>query len=62
MPLRFAHGVLSFTNSNVEYLLGKLDGIARTFGHEASIPYQPVHGAKIETETPPLKAEDLRYR
>ncbi len=23
---------------NVEYLLGKLDGIARTFGHETSMP------------------------
>ena len=26
------------TVSNVEYLLSKLDGITRTFGHEASMP------------------------
>jgi hypothetical protein len=37
MPLGFAHGVFGFANSDVEYLLGKLDGIARTFGHEPSI-------------------------
>ena len=37
MPLRFAHRILCFTDSNIEYLLRKLDGIARTFGHEASI-------------------------
>jgi len=30
MPLRFANGIFSFANGNVEYLLGKLDGIART--------------------------------
>lgn len=38
LPLGFAHSVLSFANGNVENLLGKLDGIARTFGHEASMP------------------------
>jgi len=37
LPLGFANRVLSFANGNVEYLLGKLDGIARTFGHETSI-------------------------
>jgi hypothetical protein len=34
LPLGLAYGVLSFTNRNVENLLGKLNGIARTFGHE----------------------------
>jgi hypothetical protein len=34
-PLGFANGVLSFADGNVEYLLSKLDGIARTFGHES---------------------------
>ncbi len=38
-PLRFAHSILSFANSDVEYLLGKLNGIARTFGHEMSMPH-----------------------
>jgi hypothetical protein len=33
-----AYGILSFSDGNVEYLLGKLDGIARTFGHETSMP------------------------
>jgi hypothetical protein len=37
MALRFANRVLSLTDGNVENLLGKLDGIARTFSHEASI-------------------------
>jgi hypothetical protein len=35
--LRFADCVLSFTYGDFENLLGKLDGIARTFGHETSI-------------------------
>ena len=38
MPLGFAHGIFGFADGNVEYLLGKLDGIARTFGHETSMP------------------------
>lgn len=37
MPLRLAHSVLSFANGNVEYLFGKLDGIAWTLRHEPSI-------------------------
>jgi len=41
MALRFAHGVLSLANGNVEYLLGKLDGIARTFAHKASMRQPP---------------------
>jgi hypothetical protein len=32
-----AYGVLSFTNGNIEHLLGKLGGIARTFCHGLSI-------------------------
>jgi hypothetical protein len=38
MLLNFAYRVLGLTNGNVEYLLSKLDGIARTFGHETSMP------------------------
>ena len=34
MALGFANRVLSFANGDVEYLFGKLGGIARTFGHE----------------------------
>lgn len=37
MSLGFAHGIFGFANGDVENLLGKLDGIARTFGHEPSI-------------------------
>ena len=38
MTLGLANRILSFANGNVEYLLGKLDGIARTFRHEPSMP------------------------
>lgn len=38
MPLGFANCILNFTDGNIEYLLGKLGGIARTFRHEASMP------------------------
>jgi hypothetical protein len=38
MALGFAHCVLSFTNGNIEDLLGKLDGITRTLRHESSMP------------------------
>jgi hypothetical protein len=37
IALRFTHRILSFADGNVEYLLGKLDGIAGTFRHELSI-------------------------
>jgi hypothetical protein len=37
LPLGFTNGILYFANSNIEYLLGKLGGITRTFGHETSI-------------------------
>jgi hypothetical protein len=37
LSLRLADRVLSFSNGDVEYLLGKLDGITRTFGHKTSI-------------------------
>jgi hypothetical protein len=36
--LRFANRILSFAYGNIEYLLGKLYGVARTFGHETSMP------------------------
>ena len=56
MPLRFANGILSFANGNVEYLLGKLDGIARTFGHETSMPQAgpTFYRAKFQTEALPI--------
>lgn len=38
MTLGCANGIFSLAYGNVEYLLGKLDGIARTFGHEPSMP------------------------
>ncbi|MGA8312037.1 MAG: hypothetical protein WB755_18530 [Terriglobales bacterium] len=38
MPLRFADGVFGFASGDVEDLLGKLGGITRTFGHDASMP------------------------
>jgi len=38
MSLQFAHRILSLSNGNIKYLLGELDGITRTFGHEASMP------------------------
>jgi hypothetical protein len=37
MALRLANSVLSFAYGNVEYLLGKLDGIARALRHKPSI-------------------------
>jgi hypothetical protein len=37
LSFRLANAILSLANGDVEYLLSKLDGIARTFGHEASI-------------------------
>lgn len=38
MPLGLAYRVLSLADGNVEYLLGKLDGITRTFDHATSMP------------------------
>jgi hypothetical protein len=38
LSLGLTHSVLSLANGNVEYLFGKLGGIAGTFGHEASMP------------------------
>jgi len=34
MPLGFANAILSFADGNIEYLLGKLDGIAGALRHE----------------------------
>jgi hypothetical protein len=41
LPLGLANGILRIANGNVEHLLGKQNGIARTFGHEASMPQAP---------------------
>lgn len=56
MPLRFTNRVLSFADGNVEYLLGKLNGIARAFGHEMSMPQavRTFYGVKIQTDTLPM--------
>jgi len=53
IPLGFANRVLGFASGDVEDLLGELDGITRTFGHEASMPQ--VSGY-FETETLPARA------
>src|ERR1019366_1400454 len=50
MALRLTNGVLSFADGNIENLLRKLDGITRTFGHEASMPQNQ---RIFETETLP---------
>ncbi len=42
MALGFADGIFRFADGNVEYLLGKLDGITRSFGHEASMPQDAI--------------------
>jgi hypothetical protein len=49
-PFGIANCILCFANGNIENLLGKLRGIARTFGHEASMPQ--ISGY-FETETLP---------
>lgn len=51
MALRFADGILSFANGNIEYLLRKLSDVTRTFGHEPSMPQI---GSYFETETLPV--------
>jgi hypothetical protein len=38
MALGFANRIFGLANGNIEYLLGKLNGVARTFGHETSMP------------------------
>jgi arginine dihydrolase len=38
LSLGLANGILSFADGDIKHLLGKLDGITRTFGHEASMP------------------------
>ena len=38
MPLGFADSIFGFARGNVHDELGKLVGIARRFGHEASMP------------------------
>jgi hypothetical protein len=55
MPLGFAHGIFGFANGNVENLLRELDGITRTFGHEASIAQAApwFYRVKIQTDTLP---------
>jgi anti-sigma B factor antagonist len=59
MTFCFADSILSFTDGNVEYLLCKLGGIARTFGHEASMPQ---FSGYFETETLPKLRLSLETR
>ena len=56
MPFGFANRVLSFAYSNVEYLLGKLDGIARTLRHESSMPQAAptFYVMRFQTEVLPI--------
>jgi len=63
-PFRFADSVLSFANRNVENLLGKLDGITRTFGHEASMPQaEPrFQTMRFQTEALPPVTVTLFFR
>ena len=62
MPLGFAHRVFGFANGDVENLFRKLSGIARTFGHEASIAHAApsFYGVKIQTDTLPERSEFIR--
>jgi hypothetical protein len=55
ITLRLAHRILSFANGDVEHLLGKLDGITRTFGHELSMPQAapPIYDMRFQTEALP---------
>jgi hypothetical protein len=52
-PLKFANRVFSLADGNVEYLLGNLDGIAWTFGHETSMPQAalPIYAMRFQTDT-----------
>ena len=50
LSLGLANRVLDFACSNIEYLLGELDRITRTFGHKRSMPQ--ISGY-FETETLP---------
>ena len=50
LSLGIAYGILSLADGNIKYLLGKLGGIAWTFGHEPSMPQ--AHRV-FETETLP---------
>jgi hypothetical protein len=49
MSLGLAYCILILADGNVENLLGKLDGIARTFRHEPSMPQAapPIYPMKI---------------
>jgi hypothetical protein len=55
VPLGFAYCILSFANGDIENLLSKLGGIARTFGHETSMPQAgpTFYRAKFQTEALP---------
>jgi hypothetical protein len=61
IALRLAHSVLSFADGDVENLLGKLDGIARTFGHETSIAQAApsFYPMRIQTDALPYAESSL---
>jgi len=44
MPFQLADCIFGFANSDVENLLGKLEGIAGTFGQESSIAQATLTG------------------
>ncbi len=60
MALRLAHGVLSLADGNIEYLLGKLDGITWTFGHKASIAQAAMPFYPMTFQTDPLPVSPFR--
>lgn len=55
LSFRLAHGIFGLADGNVEYLLGKLSDVARTFGHEPSMPQAapPIYPTKFQTEALP---------
>jgi hypothetical protein len=58
MPPGLADSILSLADGNVEYLLGKLDGIAGTLRHEPSIAQAapPIYPLRFQTEALPTDA------
>ena len=56
MALCFADGILSFADGDIEYLLGKLDRIARTFGHEKE------YATWLHIDSTPLEFKLRHYR
>ena len=54
MTLGFADDIFGLSNGNVEDLLGKLDGIARKLGREASMAQPAPRFHEVQIQTDPL--------